>query len=106
MALDRSAREKLIQQYADGPVRLRAALATVPQEALRWRPRASGRSFAENQTATSSIWRQVNCRAPVAWSSAVRRSTWRLVGAPGSVVGAEMTAQSRCLDRFAASPTQ
>src|SRR3989442_2318530 len=39
MALDRSEREKLIQQYADGPVRLRAALAAVPQEALRWRPR-------------------------------------------------------------------
>ena len=40
MALDRSEREKLIQQYADGPVRLRAALAAVPQQALRWRPRA------------------------------------------------------------------
>ncbi len=31
-------REKLIQQYADGPQRLRTALAKVPQEALKWRP--------------------------------------------------------------------
>jgi hypothetical protein len=31
-------REKLIQQYADGPARLRAALATVPEPARRWRP--------------------------------------------------------------------
>lgn len=33
-----SEREKLIQQYADGPARLRAALAKVPQAALKWRP--------------------------------------------------------------------
>jgi hypothetical protein len=38
MALGRAAREALIQQYADGPARLRAALATVPREALQWRP--------------------------------------------------------------------
>ena len=39
MALTSSAREKLIQQYAEGPRRLRQALATVPTEALRWRPK-------------------------------------------------------------------
>jgi len=32
-------RAKLIQQYDDGPARLRAALATVPVEALTWRPK-------------------------------------------------------------------
>ncbi len=38
MALDRAQRQALIQQYADGPARLRAALAAVPPEALKWRP--------------------------------------------------------------------
>jgi DinB superfamily len=38
MALDRTKREALIQQFADGPARLRAALATVPPAALKWRP--------------------------------------------------------------------
>jgi hypothetical protein len=38
MALDRARREALIQQYADGPARLRAALAAVPAPALKWRP--------------------------------------------------------------------
>jgi hypothetical protein len=31
-------REKLIQQYADGPRRLREALARVPAAGLKWRP--------------------------------------------------------------------
>ena len=30
--------ERLIQQYADGPARLRAALTKVPVAALKWRP--------------------------------------------------------------------
>jgi len=38
MALGRAKREALIQQFADGPARLRAALATVPPAALKWRP--------------------------------------------------------------------
>ena len=38
MALDRAKRDALIQQFADGPARLRAALATVPPAALKWRP--------------------------------------------------------------------
>ena len=39
MALTATERTKLIDQYADGPRRLRAALATVPKEALQWRPK-------------------------------------------------------------------
>jgi hypothetical protein len=31
-------RDTLIQQYADGPARLRAALAKVPEAARKWRP--------------------------------------------------------------------
>ncbi|SRR6266545_3887263 len=40
MALSRSEREALIDRYADGPSRLKAALANVPAGALRWRPKA------------------------------------------------------------------
>src|ERR1043165_7632586 len=39
MPLSRAERDALIAQYADGPRRLRAALATVPPEALQWRPK-------------------------------------------------------------------
>ena len=38
MPLTRSEREHLIQQYADGPVRLEGALAAVPPAARQWRP--------------------------------------------------------------------
>lgn len=38
MSLTRSERERLIQQYADGPARLEGALARVPGEARKWRP--------------------------------------------------------------------
>ncbi|HYE92910.1 MAG TPA: DinB family protein [Terriglobales bacterium] len=37
--MDRTQRETLIQQYADGPRRLREALAKVPAEAMQWRPK-------------------------------------------------------------------
>ena len=38
MGLDVAAREALIAQYAEGPGRLRRALARVPEEARAWRP--------------------------------------------------------------------
>ncbi len=38
MGLSGQERERLIDQYARGPERLRTALAAVPPEALRWRP--------------------------------------------------------------------
>ena len=37
--MTRSEREKLIEQYAAGPARLKAALATVPPAAMQWRPK-------------------------------------------------------------------
>jgi hypothetical protein len=40
MPLSRSQREALIDRYADGPSRLKAALAKVPAGALQWRPKA------------------------------------------------------------------
>jgi hypothetical protein len=39
MALTPAQRASLIDQYADGPRRLRTALATVPPEAVQWRPK-------------------------------------------------------------------
>jgi hypothetical protein len=39
MALAPGQRATLIARYADGPRRLRAALATVPEAARQWRPR-------------------------------------------------------------------
>jgi len=39
MPLSPAEREALIQRYAEGPARLKAALAAVPAEALQWRPK-------------------------------------------------------------------
>lgn len=36
--MDAAARKKLIERYARGPALLEEALATVPREALQWRP--------------------------------------------------------------------
>ena len=36
--MDRTKRDTLIQQYADGPAKLRAALGRVPEAARQWRP--------------------------------------------------------------------
>jgi len=38
MAMSQGQREKLIEQYARGPARVREALAKVPKQALQWRP--------------------------------------------------------------------
>jgi hypothetical protein len=38
MPLATDERERLIEQYAAGPARLKAALETVPEEARKWRP--------------------------------------------------------------------
>ena len=39
MVLTVAERNALIEQYANGPARLRAAIAAVPAEALTWRPK-------------------------------------------------------------------
>ncbi len=41
MALTPRERDALIRRYAEGPARLKAALAAVPAEALTWRPEPS-----------------------------------------------------------------
>lgn len=47
MALTHDERAALIDQYAAGPARLAAALATVPAEALQWRPATGAWSVHE-----------------------------------------------------------
>ena len=49
MALDRATRERLIEQYAAGPARLKAALAAVPPAALQWRPKDIEREEIEKK---------------------------------------------------------
>jgi DinB superfamily len=38
MQLDEAGRDALVSKYAEGPARLRAAWASVPEEARQWRP--------------------------------------------------------------------
>lgn len=38
MTTDAAERDRLIEQYATGPARLRAAVQAVPAEAMQWRP--------------------------------------------------------------------
>lgn len=47
MALTRAERERLIQQYADGPAKLRDALGRAPEAARQWRPAAGEWSVHE-----------------------------------------------------------
>ena len=50
-------REKLIETYAAGPARLKAALAAVPKAALQWRPKP-GR-HTESGAYTAENWLQI-----------------------------------------------
>lgn len=70
MSLTRSERERLIQQYADGPARLEAALATVPAPARQWRPAPREWSVhevichcADSETNAAARIRYVVCEA-------------------------------------------
>src|SRR5437867_1851820 len=47
MTLSRQERHELIEKYASGPGRLRAAVAAVPEEAMKWRPAAGEFSVHE-----------------------------------------------------------
>lgn len=66
MGMTRGEREELIEQYAEGPARLRAALAEVPAAALQWRPAPDEWSAHEiivhcgdSETASASRIRQL-----------------------------------------------
>ena len=62
MSLSRTERERLIQQYADGPGRLEGALATVPAAARQWRP-APGEWSAHEERRRPHPLRGVRARA-------------------------------------------
>ncbi len=47
MALTSEERDRLIEQYATAPARLRAAVGVVPEEARKWRPADAGFSVHE-----------------------------------------------------------
>jgi len=64
----REDRARLIDQYADGPRRLRAALASVPVDALQWRPKPGEWSAhevvvhcADSETQSASRIRTLMC---------------------------------------------
>ena len=68
MALSRSERDGLIERYADGPARLKAALAKVPAEARQWRPKPGEWSAhevvvhcADSETQSASRIRTLMC---------------------------------------------
>ena len=63
MPLSPEERQRRIQQYADGPARLRAALAAVPAEAMQWRP-APG-EFSVHEVAVHCADSETNAAARI-----------------------------------------
>ena len=63
MPLTRSERERLIQQYADGPARLEGALAAVPPAARQWRPAAG--EWSAHEVACHCADSEVNAAARI-----------------------------------------
>jgi hypothetical protein len=90
MALTPSERAKLIDQYAGGPARLRAALAKVPAEALRWRP-APGEWSAH----------EVVCHCADSETNAAARIRYVLVEKDPVIVGYDQAAWAVGLDYHA-----
>ena len=90
MALSRAERAGLIAQYAAGPARLRAALAAVPAEALRWRP-APGEWSAH----------EIVCHCADSEPSAYARIRLLLTEPEPTIQGYDQDAWARTLDYHA-----
>jgi hypothetical protein len=90
MALSPSERAKLIDQYAKGPERLRAALAQVPAEAMTWRP-APGEWSAH----------EVVCHCADSETNAAARIRYLLVEKDPVIVGYHQAAWAVALDYHA-----
>src|SRR3972149_333064 len=90
MALSRAERAGLIAQYAAGPARLRAALAAVPAEALRWRP-APGEWSAH----------EIVCHCADSETSAYARIRLLLTEPEPTIQGYDQDAWARTLDYHA-----
>jgi hypothetical protein len=94
MGLSAAEREKLIQQYADGPRRLREALATVPAEALAWRP-APGEWSAH----------EVVCQCADSETNAAARIRYLIAEKEPRIVGYDQEEWARALD-YAGHPIE
>ncbi|HEY7650196.1 MAG TPA: DinB family protein [Methylomirabilota bacterium] len=90
MALSPAERTKLIDQYAQGPKRLRAALATVPAEAVKWRPKAGEWSAHE-----------VVCHCADSETNAAGRIRYLLVEQDPLIIGYDQEAWAKALDYHA-----
>lgn len=90
MAVDRKTRDTLIRQYADGPARLRAALATVPAEALTWRPKPGEWSAHE-----------VICHCADAETNAYARIRYVMAEPEPTIIGYDQARWARVFDYHA-----
>lgn len=90
MALNAAERSRLIDQYAEGPRRLRAALATVPAEAMKWRPKPGEWSAHE-----------VVCHCADSETNAAGRIRYVLVEKEPVIIGYDQEAWANALDYHA-----
>ncbi len=92
MAMSRTAndRGRLIDRYASAPQRLRAALAKVPAEAMRWRPKADAWSVHE-----------VVCHCADAEMNAAARIRYLVAEAEPLIVGYDESRWAKELDYHA-----
>jgi hypothetical protein len=68
MTLAASERERMIEQYATGPQRLRAAVEAVPEEARKWRP--SDGEFSVHEIAVHCADSETNAAARIRYLAA------------------------------------
>ena len=68
MALSQAEREALIRRYANGPARLKAALATVPAEALQWRPKPG--EWSAHEVVVHCADSETNAAGRIRWLAA------------------------------------
>lgn len=87
MALSAAERERLIEQYAAGPRRLREALGRVPAAALQWRP-APGEWSAH----------EIVCHAADSETNAAARIRYLVVEKEPVILGYDENAWARDLD--------
>ena len=85
--MDVTERQRLIEQYADGPARLKAALATVPSDALTWRP-----------TPTDWSAHEIVCHCADAEALVATRIRMLVVEREPLIVGIDQDAWTRTLD--------
>jgi hypothetical protein len=68
MALSEEEREALIRRYENGPARLEAALATVPAEALKWRPQPG--EWSAHEVVVHCADSETNAAGRIRWLAA------------------------------------